>query len=138
MFCLPLHKQGCIICRHLTQFTKKGSDPLSFKFVEHHKVVIFLNPSNPLRLNLIELSIICRHQHSHLSHHMTKVSGTWTERFFRRVRYLSKLAGALSTSLLRDQRCSASNAVSSLLVAYFDVERGPYLTLVRCTLLFVS
>ncbi|KAF0889102.1 hypothetical protein E2562_021152 [Oryza meyeriana var. granulata] len=23
---------------HLTQFTKKGSDPLSFKFVEHHKV----------------------------------------------------------------------------------------------------
>ena len=69
-------------------------------------------------MNLIELSIICRHQHSHLSHHMMKVSGTWMERFFRRVRYLSKLAGALSTSLLQDQRCSASNATSSSLVAW--------------------
>jgi ceramide kinase len=29
---------------HLTQFTKKGSDPLSFKFVEHHKVVILFKP----------------------------------------------------------------------------------------------
>uniref|UniRef100_A0A0E0GAL9 DAGKc domain-containing protein n=1 Tax=Oryza nivara TaxID=4536 RepID=A0A0E0GAL9_ORYNI len=26
---------------HLTQFTKKGSDPLSFKFVEHHKTQAF-------------------------------------------------------------------------------------------------
>ncbi|KAF8765497.1 hypothetical protein HU200_008645 [Digitaria exilis] len=26
---------------HLTQFTKKGSDPLSFKFVEHHKTPAF-------------------------------------------------------------------------------------------------
>ncbi|XP_006648902.1 ceramide kinase [Oryza brachyantha] len=26
---------------HLTQFTKKGSDPLSFKFVEHHKTEAF-------------------------------------------------------------------------------------------------
>uniref|UniRef100_A0A0E0K350 Ceramide kinase n=1 Tax=Oryza punctata TaxID=4537 RepID=A0A0E0K350_ORYPU len=26
---------------HLTQFTKKGSDPLSFKFVEHHKTTAF-------------------------------------------------------------------------------------------------
>ncbi|WVZ74340.1 hypothetical protein U9M48_022538 [Paspalum notatum var. saurae] len=26
---------------HLTQFTKKGSDPLSFKFVEHHKTSAF-------------------------------------------------------------------------------------------------
>ncbi|XP_037453962.1 ceramide kinase-like isoform X3 [Triticum dicoccoides] len=29
------------ICRHLTQFTKKGSDPLTFKFVEHHKTRAF-------------------------------------------------------------------------------------------------
>lgn len=26
---------------HLTQFTKKGSDPLTFKFVEHHKTTAF-------------------------------------------------------------------------------------------------
>ncbi|CAM0944963.1 unnamed protein product [Alopecurus aequalis] len=26
---------------HLTQFTKKGSDPLAFKFVEHHKTTAF-------------------------------------------------------------------------------------------------
>uniref|UniRef100_A0A0D9VJ29 Ceramide kinase n=1 Tax=Leersia perrieri TaxID=77586 RepID=A0A0D9VJ29_9ORYZ len=26
---------------HLTQFTKKGSDPLNFKFVEHHKTTAF-------------------------------------------------------------------------------------------------
>ncbi|OEL22616.1 hypothetical protein BAE44_0016370 [Dichanthelium oligosanthes] len=100
---------------HLTQFTMKGSDPLSFKFVEHRKVDIPFLPFNPLWLNLIELSIICRHQHLPLCHHTTKVSGTWMERFFRRVRYLSKLAGALSTFLLRDQRCS--NAVSSFHVA---------------------
>nr|TKW40697.1 hypothetical protein SEVIR_1G262800v2 [Setaria viridis] len=75
---------------HLTQFTKKGLDPLSFKFVEHHK-------------------------HLPLSHHMTKVSGTWMERFFRRVRSQSKLAGVLSTSLLLAQKCS--NAARKFLVA---------------------
>uniref|UniRef100_A0A0D9YVV7 DAGKc domain-containing protein n=1 Tax=Oryza glumipatula TaxID=40148 RepID=A0A0D9YVV7_9ORYZ len=60
---------------HLTQFTKKGSDPLSFK-----------------------------HKHLLLYRHMTKVSGTWTENFFRPVRYLFKLSEALSTSLRQDRR----------------------------------
>jgi hypothetical protein len=39
---------------------------------------------------------------------MTKVSGTWTENFFRPVRYLFKLSEALSTSLRQDRRCSYS------------------------------
>ena len=59
IFCLPLHKQGCIICRHLTQFTKKGSDPLSFKFVEHHKVDALFLPFNPLWL--VELNRAFHH-----------------------------------------------------------------------------
>jgi hypothetical protein len=104
--------RGHAFCRHLTQFTKKGSDPLTFKFVEHHKVslsFVLLSPVTMfMSLLLVKSYDFRRQKHLPSSHCTTKVSGTWMESFFRPVRCPSKLAGALSTSSHQGQRCSSA------------------------------